>query len=139
MIPAGSIRICGRRLGFEPWLDKITRHVCYGILQVPIDCCSRQYSPMRTTYHSLSNRMKFVNGPSDLLSGRCHPTKILPASEKVFKPAVVTHDPVNYPPPTADDLSRQQHDEMQETTELHPEQLHTPLVTGHQKSIQGFQ
>jgi hypothetical protein len=56
-----------------------------------------------------------------LFSGRRHPTKLLPASEEVFEPAVVTHDPINDPPSAARDLSRQQQNEMQETTEFHPE------------------
>ena len=93
--------------------------MCYNILQVPIDCCWKAVFPDE-------NDLSLALEPHeiceiDLLSGRCHPTKILPAGEEVLKPAVVTHDPVNYSPPTADDLSRQQHDEMQETTELHPE------------------
>ena len=40
-----------------------------------------------------------MKGPT---SGRRHPAQILPGSEKVFEPIVVTHDPVNNPPTATD-------------------------------------
>jgi hypothetical protein len=95
-----------------------SKHMCCILFRCRLTTAQGSTLRSRTTYRSLSKRMKFV---VDLLSSGRHPAKILPAGEEVFKPAVVTHDPVNYPPSTTDDLSRQQHDEMQETTELHPE------------------
>ena len=44
-----------------------------------------------------------VKGPT---SGGRHPAKMLPGSEEIFEPLVVTHDPVNNPPTAAHDLNR---------------------------------